>query len=404
MAYDLLEGVTVVELAMYAFAPSAAAVLADWGADVVKVVPPEMADPMYGSPVAGLPPRTVEVSFMWEIMNRGKRCAAIDVSNEDGRGVLLELLASADVFLTNMLPGARQRFRLDPEDVFAVNPSIIYARATGHGPKGPEREAGGFDHTDFWARTGMAHAASMAGGEFVPQPGPALGDLTSGGFLAGGVAAALVRRARTGQGAVVDVSLLSSGMWAFGPGVVASRVHDVEAIPRFPHDQLPNALVAAYRTKDDRLVYLAGVQTEAHFDNFCHAVDRADLLADPRFDTAAHRAEHTPELIAVLDEVFAQHDLGEWTVLLQRLSTPWAVIQTAAEALADPQVAANGFAPVVKGEAGDYPLVASPVQFDDELPALGPAPTHGEHTDAVVLGLGKDWDELLRLKASGAVL
>ena len=205
MAYDLLDGVRVVELAMYAFAPSCAAVLSDWGADVVKIVPPDLADPMKGTPIAGLPDKDVGVAFMWEITNRGKRCIGLDVSTDEGHAILLDLVREADVFITNLLPGARARFHVDAAELQAVNPSLIYARASGHGDAGPEREAGGFDHTDFWARTGIGHAASMVAGEFVPQAGPALGDLSSGAFLAGGVAAALFRRERTGRGAVVDV-------------------------------------------------------------------------------------------------------------------------------------------------------------------------------------------------------
>ena len=185
MSYDVLDGVRVVELSMYAFAPSCAAVLADWGADVIKVVPPGTADPMMGTPVAGLPSRDVGVAFMWEIMNRGKRCIGLDASVGEGREVLLDLVRRADVFITNLLPGARQRFGVDTGDMFAVNERLVYGRASGHGDRGPERESGGFDHTDFWARTGIGHAASSVADEFVPQAGPALGDLTAGAFLAG---------------------------------------------------------------------------------------------------------------------------------------------------------------------------------------------------------------------------
>nr|MDT0664352.1 CoA transferase [Micromonospora sp. DSM 115978] len=215
MPYDLLAGVRVIEASMYAFAPSAGAVLADWGADVIKVVPPDLLDPMNGNIIAGLPDREVDVAFMWEITNRGKRCVGVDQSSDEGQKVMAALVREADVFITNLLPGARRRFRVDVADLTTIKPDLVYARASAHGPAGPESEAGGFDHTDFWARTGMGHAASLVCDEFVPQPGPALGDLASGAFLAGGIAAALYRRAQTGQGAVVDVSLLSSGMWMF---------------------------------------------------------------------------------------------------------------------------------------------------------------------------------------------
>ncbi|MBL7489643.1 CoA transferase [Frankia sp. AgB1.9] len=404
MPYDLLSGVRVVEASMYAFAPSAGAVLADWGADVIKVVPPGTLDPMNGNPIAGLPDREVGVAFMWEITNRGKRCVGVDQRTPDGQAVLATLVRSADVFITNLLPDARRRFRIDVDDLTAVRPGLVYARASGHGPRGPERDAGGFDHTDFWARTGMAQAASQVSDEFVPQPGPALGDLASGAFLAGGIAAALFRRERTGKGAVVDVSLLSSGLWMFSPGVVASQLYDIDAIPRNRHLALPNPFVAAYQTRDHRLVYLSGIQTEKHVVEFFQAVDRADVLTDPRFATAAARAANAPACIAVLDEIFAGQGLAYWAELLGRLATPWSLVQTAREAANDPQALANSFVTTVKKESGEYPLVASPAQFDDAPPALSPAPGHGEHTEDVLLEHGYTWDDILRLKESGAVL
>ena len=404
MTYDVLDGVKVVELSMYAFAPSSAAVLADWGAEVVKVVPPGQADPMMGTPVAALPPVDVGVAFMWEVLNRGKRCIGLDVSAPDGRDVLLRLVRGADVFITNLLPGARQRFGLEPDDVFAVNERIVYARATGHGDRGPERHLGGYDMTDFWARSGIGHAASQVSDEFVPLVGPAFGDLTSGTFLAGAIAAALFRRERTGRGAVVDVSLLSSGVWALSPGIVASQLYGIDTVPRFPHAQAPNPMVNVYATRDRRLIYISGIQTEADFGRFCTAIGRQDLLDDPRFATSSARLAHAAECVAVLDGVFGEHDLAEWKALLVRMATPWMVVQTAAEAAADAQVAANGYLVDVDGATRRYPLVASPAQFDREAPTLRRAPGHGEHTDEVLAELGFGTDEVLRLKESGAVL
>ena len=400
MTYDLLDGVRVVELSMYALVPSAAAVLADWGADVVKVVPVKVADPMLGNPIAGLPKKDVGIAFMWELLNRGKRCMGLDVSTLEGRQILLDLVAHADVFITNLLPAARARFGIDPEDLCAVNPALIYARGSGHGNEGPERDAGGFDHTDFWARTGIAHAASMVAGEFIPQPGPALGDLSGGGFLAGAISAALYRRSVTGRGALVDVSLLSSGIWVGAPAVMASRLYDVDTIPRMSHANLPNPLVAAYATRDGRQIYLAGIVTEGHFENFCETIDRKDLLDDARFATGTERLVHSRECIEILDEIFASRDLADWVNMLQDLTTPWTVVQTAAEAAGDPQVEANGLIASVEGR---YPVVRSPAQFDERRPDLQRAPQHGEHTEEVLLELGRSWDDIIALKDAGAV-
>lgn len=403
MAYDMLHGLKVVELSMYAFAPSAAAVLADWGADVIKVVPPETADPMRGTPVAGLPPARTDVAFLWEIVNRGKRCIGLDVADSDGRAILLDLVRGADVFVTNLLPDARHRFGVDVDDIRSVAPTIIYARASGHGSEGPEAATGGFDHTDFWARTGMAHAATMVSDEFVPQPGPAMGDLASGGFLAGAVAAALYRRTRTGEGAVIDVSLLSSSAWMFAPGIVAADVHGVDAIPRLRHADLPNPLVAGYPTKDGRTIYFAGVQTEKNFNDLCAHIERTDLETDPRFADGAKRLENARALIAELDATFSAHDLAHWMPRLAGLAIPWAVVQTPRDALTDPQMTANGYVVPVEGPDGTFTLVASPAQFDDARPQLRRAPEHGEHTEEILLETGRDWDDIIALKERGVI-
>jgi crotonobetainyl-CoA:carnitine CoA-transferase CaiB-like acyl-CoA transferase len=403
LAYDLLNGVKVVELSLYAFAPSCAAVLADWGADVIKIVPPTVADPMKGSPIAGLPKKEVGVAFMWEQLNRGKRCVGLDVSKPEGHEILMSLLREADVFVVNLLPKARGRFRIDVEDVQAVNPKIIYARASGHGDRGPERDLGGFDHTDFWSRTGLAHAASMVGTEFIPQPGAALGDVSSGAFLAGGIAAALFRRERKDKGAVIDVSLLSSGVWAFAPSIIASQLYDVETIPRFGHLEQKNALVTAYTTRDRRQIYFAGVQTDKNFETFAEIVGRPNLVSDPRFVDGTARAANVRALIEELDAAFAERDLAEWQERLKACVTPWSVVQTAAEAARDRQVVANGYLVRVEGEAVTYPLAASPAQFDGVPPSLERAPDHGEHTEMVLMDLGLSWERIEELNRAGVV-
>jgi crotonobetainyl-CoA:carnitine CoA-transferase CaiB-like acyl-CoA transferase len=403
MSYDLLSGVKVIEVSLYAFAPASTAVLSDWGADVIKVVPPQIADPMMGTPVAGLPKKDVDVAFMWELLNRGKRCMGINIATSEGREVLLSLVRQADVFVTNLLPDARRRFGIEPADLQTENPRLVYARASAHGAEGPEREAGGYDHTDFWARSGIGHSASQVADEFVPQPGPAMGDLAAGMSLAGAVAAALFRRERTGRGGIVDVSLLSTALWLGAPAIMAAGIYGVDTIPRMRHQDLPNPLVAAYATRDGRLIYLAGIQTESHFENFCELVERDDLLKDERFVSGEERLANRSELIAELDQLFASRDLAEWVECLQGLSTPWTVVQTASEALNDRQVVANGFVPEVLG-ASPYPVVASPAQIDEVPLDLRAAPAHGEHTEEVLTETGYSWESIIDLKVKDAVL
>lgn len=390
---------------MYAFAPSAGAMLADWGADVVKVVPVAAADPMaHPDIIAGLPRTANPVAFMWAITNRGKRAIGLDLATDEGQYALHRLVKGADVFLTNLLPDARQRFRLDVGDLQTVKPDLIYARASGHGQRGPESGTGGFDHTDFWARTGIAHSAGQVSDEFAPQPGPALGDLTAGGFLAGAIAAALFRRERTGRGAVVDVSLLSAGMYVFSPAIVASTLYSVDTIPRFRHADQRNALVAGYRTKDDRIIYLSGVRTDSGFSELCEAIAEPALADDPRFLNWKLRSQHARECIAALDVIFARRTLDEWLPALAGLTSPWTVVRSAREASNDAQAHANGYLVNTVVDGVDLQLVASPAQFDETPPELAEPPAHGEHTDEILAALGYSWDEVVEMKLRGSVL
>jgi crotonobetainyl-CoA:carnitine CoA-transferase CaiB-like acyl-CoA transferase len=400
----VLEGIRVVELAMFAFGPACAAVLGDWGADVIKVVHPSFADPMRGNPVAGLPSRDDDLAFMWEQLNRNKRSMTLDVATEAGRAVLDELFATADVFVTNLLPDSRDRLRLNADDVCAVNPRLIYARATGQGDRGPERERGAFDHTAFWCRSGIGHAASLTADEFQVLIAPALGDLTSSLALAAGVAAALLRRERTGIGGVVDASLLGTGMWMLAPAIVASKLYGIDSLPRQRHREAGMPLIAAYRTSDQREVYIAAVRTDSDFRNLCQCLGHEHLADDERFSTVALRSSNNIALVAALDAIFGAHPLAHWVEQFQRLQTPWSIAQTAREVHDDQQVIANGYLATVLAQ-GRTPLdlVTSPVQFDDRPPTLRPAPEHGAHTEELLLELGHTWDDIAALRETGAI-
>jgi crotonobetainyl-CoA:carnitine CoA-transferase CaiB-like acyl-CoA transferase len=192
-------------------------------------------------------------------------------------------------------------------------------------------------------------------------------------------------------------------MWAFAPAVVASQLYEVETIPRLPHSGQPNPLVAGYQTRDHRLIYLAGIQTDAHFDNFCESIGRPDLLEDPRFATGVARLANAPACIQLLDEIFAARDLADWVAVLGDLDTPWTVVQTAAEAAGDPQVLANQIVTSLEAPCGPVPMVSSPAQFDGNPLSLTRAPAHGEHTEEILLELGHSWNDIAVLKAEDAV-
>ena len=281
--YDVLEGVKVLEVSAWAFVPSGGAVLSDWGADVIKVEPPT-GDPMRGLINAGI--QTDGPTFVWEIWNRGKRSVALDLRQEQARSIVLELAAEADVFLTSYLPDTRAKLGLDILDVQAHNPSIVYACGSGFGPKGDEAGKGGYDAISFWSRGGISNAVTPPGyARPLGMPSGAFGDSLSGMALAGGIAAALLRRERTGKGAVVDVALLGTAMWAMQMGIVgaaASRAtlpeFDAESEPP-PPAMILNPLVNNYRTSDGRWLALCMLRYDLYWRGVLEVIGRA-MISD----------------------------------------------------------------------------------------------------------------------------
>jgi crotonobetainyl-CoA:carnitine CoA-transferase CaiB-like acyl-CoA transferase len=400
-----MEGVRVIELAIYAFGPAAGAVLADWGADVVKVEHPQSGDPLRGLVAYGVKPGEGGVNYLWEVLNRGKRSIGIDVATDDGRELLLSLCEGADVFITNFLGPARQRLGIDADAVMARNPRIIYGRATGHGPKGPDADKGGYDGVSFWARSGVSIAAMDSDNQYpVPLPGPAFGDIQSGAHLAGGIAAALFQRERTGKGAIVDVSLYGSGLWALQPTIAGAHASGQERLAPLDRRHPANPLWNVYRTRDDRFLALSMLEGDRYWPAFCETVGRPELIADERFLTAEAREANNEACVEVLDELFSAHTLPEWKEILGRQEGPWSVTQTPRDAIDDPQAAANNFVQWVKYDNGaTLPLVHAPAQIDGQPAVLGAAPGHGTDTDEVLLQAGLTWDDLIRLKVAGAI-
>ena len=401
-----LEGVRVVELAMWSFVPSAGVALAEWGAEVIKVEAPEGGDKLRGLVVSGVASADAGLAFMFEVNNRGKRSVGIDVRHPDGRELVLRLAEQSDVFLTSLLPAARARLGVDVDDVRGRNPGLVYAIGSGGGTAGPEADRGGYDLASYWARTGLAEAV-RGEAPFPPNmPVAGFGDVSTGLVLAGGVAAALLHRERTGEGGVVDASLLGNGLWAAQTEVTATNLLGTDRFFKRGRDEGTNPLNAPYATADGRFVQLVMLEADRLWPDLCRRLDRPDLVDDPRFATMAARAEHAPACRAVLDEVFAARPLAHWRAALEEAEGVWAVVRTASEALEDPQVVANGYARTATSADGvEYVAVSTPLRFDGAPPPTAPAPEHGAHTDEVlhdVLGLTPD--ELLELKLAGAVL
>ena len=386
-----LDGYRVVELGMWVAAPAATTMLADWGADVLKVESPAGDPNRYtlrhvGQEVDSAPP--------FETDNRGKRSVVLDLRGDEGRSALEQLLVRADVFVTNLRPGALERLGLAPDALRERHPRLIVGTLTGYGWSGADRDRAGYDVSAFWARPGIAAMLNPAG---EPPPGirPGLGDRAAAANLVAGVLAALLQRQRTGQGAVVDVSLLRSGTYAIGNDLALQNYFGKRGRTR-PRTEHESPLYNCYQAGDGRWFWLVGLEGQRHWPSLVKALGREDVGSDDRFATARARRGSVRELIAILDAEFAGRTLPEWAVRFDAEGVWWAPVQTLAEVSADPQAEAIG-AFVEQPGMGDAPplrTVATPVNFwgMDGKPRTG-APTLGQHTEEVLRELAAPGDE-----------
>lgn len=398
-----LDGIRVLEVAMYGFVPAAGAVLAEWGAEVTKVEHAVTGDPQRGLRQIGALVVEGEPNPNVDNANRGKRSIGLDMSIPEGREVLYDLARRSDVFLTSFLPEARTKFGIDVDDIRAINPTIIYARGSAFGPRGPEADKGGYDMTAFWCRAGAA--ATITPPEIdgmISLPGPAYGDTISGTNLAGGVAAALLKRERTGEPSVIDVSLLGSGVWAMGHTISLTNHlgQRLVAQPANANRSPNNPLVGLYPTADNRYISFVMMQPTKFWADVCRHMDLPDLADDPRFGSAESIAANTSEAADILAKAMGTRTLVEWSERFSTLSGPWAPVQDTLQVVQDVQVRANEYLV----QAGDLELIANPVQFDVTPPDAGPAPKFAEQTDEILAALGLDWDRIIELKTLGAVI
>ena len=393
----IFAGVRVLELAQYVFVPGAGVLLADQGAEVIKIESTGTGDP-YRTLKVGDGREVGNINLAMEQNNRGKKSIALDLKSEEGREVFLKLVETADVFLTSLRPKALRGLRLDIEDLRARNPKIIYARGNGLGFKGAEADKPGFDASSFWARGGASYAFTLPGNAPTP-PRPAFGDHSGSVALAFGVASALFKRAMTGEGTVVDTSLLSTAAWMLSSDITYNQmpgytVHATNSVSRMP-------LMEVYRTRDNRLIQLMLLDPRPHWPSFCMLVGLDELVNDPRFVDNAARMKNAPELSGMIAAKISAKDWADWQPAFDAWDAPWELIRTIDDVCADPQVHANEMIFDLPVGAQEVKVVAGPAGFDGSAAPLQRkgSPGMGEHTDGLMAEVGFSAEQLADLKA-----
>jgi crotonobetainyl-CoA:carnitine CoA-transferase CaiB-like acyl-CoA transferase len=401
---SVMQGVRVIEVADYIFVPAAAGVLADWGADVIKVEHHERGDAMRGLRTYHPGAEPLGFNPVMETANRGKRSIGLNLGSEAGREVLYSLVGSADVFLTSKLAPTRRKLCFDVEHIRAVNPRIVYVRGTGHGNRGAEADSGGFDALDFWYRSGIAAAAMSAEASTPPSmPAGAFGDNTGGMYVAGGIASALFHRERTGEALTVDVSLLSSGLWTMSAGVALSGLFGTPVQQPTPGPS-PRPMVYAYRTSDNRFIAICCLQGFRYFPDLCRVLGAQHVPADARFSTQQAFDQAGLELCQILSGLFAQYKYADLLSRLASFSGQWAPVQNSLEVAADRQVEANRYVGEMTTSTGTrMKAVKPPVQFNESFGEFRPSPSFNEHCEEILAEIGLDQDEIIKLKVDGAV-
>jgi formyl-CoA transferase len=398
---SLFTGLKVIDCGSYIAAPASAMILADLGADVIKIEPPGAGDPyrqlpkLPGNPVS-------EHDYAWLLDSRSKRGLALNLSTPEGQQVMHELVADADVFVTIYPLRVREKLRIDYETLGALNERLVYGSFTGYGENGPEAAKPGFDATSYWARSGMMDTVRASADATPARAVVGQGDHPSAMTLYAGIVTALYQREKTGLGTRVSSSLHANGLWA-NSYMATAALCGAEFIPRPPREKHFNALSVHYRCADGKWLLLTLLNEDRHWPVLVRCLERTDLLADERFLTKPDRFRNSEALIAALDEAFARYDRAHWEKLLSESGIVFDIVATPEDIPNDQQIRANGLV-VPFAEDERVSTIAVPFQLAGvETVAAQLPPSVGQHTDEVLAGLGYDAEQIAALRAGGTV-
>ena len=398
----ILQGLKVIDMGHFVAVPSAGALFADWGADVLKIEPLD-GDAQRGFKSLLLKLTGSEVNWRFEVHNRNKKSMALDLKKEAGREILNKLVEGADVFMSNYELEAIKRLEMDYANLSRINPGLIYASLSGYGKVGPDKNERGFDFAAAWARTGTQYLMSEPGGT-PPQQRGGMMDRTTGAHMAAGILAALLHREKTGEGQELEFSLYHSGVWTLAADLQVA----LGGVPLNQNDRTKaiNPIWNSYQTMDGRWLQLAMLQADLSWPDFCRAIEMPEMEDDPRFQNMEIRAEHCEELIHILDETFKSKTRTEWENRLRDNNCIYGRIESPEEVIHDPQAEANGlFTEVQHPEVGEVKYVATPVKFRQNPASVRTAsPELGQHTEEILLELGHTWDEIVELKEQGVII
>lgn len=395
----ILSGLRVIDCGTYIVGPAAAAILSDFGADVIKIERPPYGDPYrYLPTVTGMP--ACEQNYCWILDGRNKKSVALDLGDEFAREVLCKLVLQADVFITNYQPQTLRKFRLEYDDLAPLNDRLVYASITGYGEEGTDAEKPGYDATAYWARSGLMY--SMHNGDAEPAQSVAgFGDRPSSVALFAGIMLALYRRQDTGRGGKVKTSLMANGVWSNACAIQAALC-GAQFLPKWTRKTAINPLINHYVVRDGQRIFFCLLDAPKDWPNLCRALGAPELIEDERFATSAQRRANTAELVAIMDAAFAQHDLAYWTRVLKEHDLIWGPVPPPWEVAKDPQLEAAGMlAEIHPG----LKTVQNPIQVEGAekvVPRMGP--DVGQHTREVLRSVEVTDDEIEKMIERGAAM